>query len=263
MRTAVAILIPICLSIITGACQPSHPDGLLERAMNGKAFVIDLTHTLKPGIPVFPGGVPFEVSPVVGYDRGYYMNKFAMGEHTGTHMDAPSHFVEGEMMVDEIPPHTFIAQIVVIDVTEKVSGNPDYVVTEADIDKWEGRNGPVPKGALVVMRSGWSSRWPSNDEYGNADPAGVLHFPGFSLEAARRVDARNAMGIGVDTFSADPGISTDFAVHKYLLGRQKVIIENLNNLEGLPEHGAVVIVMPLPINKGSGAPVRVLAIVPR
>ena len=151
------------LLVITAAaaCTQAPRFGLLEAALVGRARVVDLTHTLEPTIPVFPGGEPFQLTTMASYDQGYSANKFSMGEHTGTHMDAPAHFVQGEPTAEEIPAHTLIAPFVVIDVTKEVANDPDYLLPESALDLWEGFYGRIPPRSVVIMRTGWGARWKS------------------------------------------------------------------------------------------------------
>src|SRR5262249_15132261 len=139
---------------------------------------------------------------------------------------------------------------------------PDYAMSVDDVRAWEGRNGQLPRGAIVLVRTGWGARWSSVDRYRNADANGVMHFPGVSVAAARFLLDRGVRGIGIDTLSVDPGPNEKFDEHRTFLPAGGFHIENLANLEALPEAGATVIVAPLPLAAGSGAPARVLAIVP-
>lgn len=236
---------------------------LAETGLLPGTQVVDLTHPLKPGIPFFPGGVPFQSESVARLEKdGYYANRLITGEHTGTHMDAPAHFVKGRWAVNQIPPEHFFAPLVVIDVRTRVQANPDYQLGVPDLQEWERRNGLIPKGAVVVMWTGWDTRWKEADRYQNKDPRGTLHFPGFSLPSAEfLLTQREIVGIGIDTLSLDYGPSHDFSVHRKVLGANKYMLENLTNLDKVPARGAVLVVLPLNISNGSGSPVRALALV--
>ena len=225
--------------------------------------VVDLTHTLHPAIPVWPGNPPFELRNLAKHAQGYYANAFACAEHTGTHVDAPIHFAEGQRAMDQVPPSQLIGEACVIHVREKVARNPDYLVSARGIRDFENRYGQIPSGAFVIARTGWEERWGDPKRYINQDEKGVMHFPGFGVDAAKLLLERNIAGVGIDTLSIDNGPSQDFAVHKLLNGAGKIALENLANLRELPPRGATLIVGALKIRDGSGAPARVLALVRR
>jgi kynurenine formamidase len=165
--------------------------------------------------------------------------------------------------MDQVPPSQLIGEACVIDVREKVARNPDYLVSARDIRDFENRYGQIPSGAFVIARTGWEERWNDPKRYINQDEKGVMHFPGFGVDAAKLLLERNIAGVGIDTLSIDHGPSQDFAVHKLLNGAGKIGIENLANLRELPPRGATLIVGALKIRDGSGAPARVLALVRR
>lgn len=233
------------------------------RVRAGDVDVVDLTLRLDERTPYFPGGEPFALTPAADLARdGYYANRIAMGEHTGTHLDAPCHFAQGRWAVHDLPLSHVVAPCCVVDVTKRAAIDPDYALCVRDLELWEAAHGRIPEGAVVVMRSGWGARAGNLEQYRNADARGTLHFPGFSREAAEwLVRERVIVGVGVDTLSGDPGPSKDFGAHLALNGGDKYILENLANLEKLPEAGAVLVVAPMPIRGGSGSPVRVYAFV--
>jgi kynurenine formamidase len=226
--------------------------------------LVDLTHALAPEVPVFPGGTPFVATKQVDYPQGYFIRKFESGEHTGTHVDAPAHYTKGTATVDAIPVADLRGPAVVLDLREQVAKDPDYRVSVTDLLAWERAHGPIPGRSIVVARTGWEERWPDERRYRNADAKGVMHFPGFSVEAVEWLlkEHPSFLGIGIDTLSTDYGPSHEFAVHKRLHGASKYGVENLTNLGALPARGAVMIVAPLKIAGGSGAPARVLAELP-
>lgn len=225
--------------------------------------VIDLTHTLHPGIPIWPGSPPFAFRNLARHAQGYYANAFSCAEHTGTHVDAPIHFVQARRFLHQVPVDQLVGEACVLDVQGKVRGDPDYRVSVDDIHDFEGRYGKIPPGAFVIARTGWEERWTDPRRYINMDGRGVMHFPGFSPEAAKLLLDRQIAGVGIDTLSIDYGPSKDFIVHKILLGADKIGIENMANLDELPPRGATLIVGVIKIRDGSGAPARVLALVPR
>jgi kynurenine formamidase len=186
-----------------------------------------------------------------------------MPEHFGTHMDAPVHFDPKGKSVDRIPVERFLAPAVVIDVSSGANLNADYRVTVHDIENRTERHGTVPSATLVFFRTGWAAHWPSQEKYMNADTNGVLHFPGLSLEAARHLlDHAHPVGIAIDTASVDYGPSTDCPVHSLTMAAGIYHLENVANLGQLPTTGFSVIALPLKLGGGSGAPARVVALVP-
>lgn len=272
-------LFTVCLSIIAiGTANVYHSadlsashdekkirgEGLLERALKGKAQIIDLTHTLTANTPTYGGE-----HDAMRYERlaeiernGYAAGAFRVPEHFGTHVDAPGHFLKGKETVDRIDVKRFIATAVVIDVRPKVKKNEDYQLTASDIQDWE-RKGRIPDGAAVLLLTGWDERYQNPDRYRNADGSGLTHFPGYSEDAINYLlNNRNVVALGIDTLSIDYGPSRDFRGHKLSLGRGLYHMENLTNLDKLPARGAVIFVGPLPIEGGSGSPARVIAIAP-
>jgi len=205
---------------------------------------------------------PYSVRPVASVEKdGYFAREVTFPEHFSTHIDAPAHFAPGRWTVDQIPVSRLIAPLVVLDVTAKVRSNPDYRVQPDDIELWEKANGQIPAGAVVMARTGWDSRWSNMRDYRNADAQGTMHFPGFSIDAARvLVEARQVVAIGIDTLSVDPGNDKNFTVHRYTMPRSIYHLENVADLWRVPEVGARVVVAPTKIEGGSGAPVRILAL---
>ena len=235
------------------------------------AKVVDLSHTFDDDTVYWPTDAQgFELETLNdGVTAGgwyYSANRFETAEHGGTHIDAPVHFAQGKKSVDEIPLSSLIGPLVVIDVTEAASTDQDYRVTVADLRAWEKSHGRLPEGAIVVMRSGWSRRWPDRAKVLGTDRPGDtenLHFPGFSKEAATfLVEERDVNAVGVDTPSIDHGPSKDFIVHQIVNGADKPGLENLANLEAVPESGATILALPMKIRGGSGAPVRAIAVLP-
>jgi len=229
--------------------------------------LVDLTYTLEENSPYWPEdvpGSPFHASVATTYQKdGNFTRTFSMPEHFGTHMDAPVHFDPTGKSVDQIAVEKLFAPAVVIDVSSSVKLIADYRVTVRDIETWIGLHGEIPGGAVVFFRTGWASRWPSQGKYMNADDGGVLHFPGLSVEAARYLLERaHPIGIGIDTGSIDCGASQDFAVHQLTMPAGVYHLENVANLECLPATGFSVMALPLKLGGGSGAPARVVALVP-
>jgi len=164
--------------------------------------------------------------------------------------------------VDEIAPERLLGPAVVLDVSGAAAQNPDYAVDAGEIARWETAHGPIPRGAIILLRTGWASRWPDPVRYLNQDSAGVMHFPGFSTDAVSALLQRDVSGIGVETMSVEGGRSRDYPVHRLALQAGLYHIENLADLSAVPETGASLIVAPMKLRGGSGAPCRVFAILP-
>ncbi|NOT58297.1 MAG: cyclase family protein [Deltaproteobacteria bacterium] len=232
--------------------------------------VIDLTYTFDEHTIYWPTAKPFHMEIVSSAKTAggywYAANNICLAEHGGTHMDAPIHFAEGKRAADEVPIQQLMGPAVVVDVRSQAAANSDYRLTVEDLTAWEKAHGRIPKGALVVMLSGWGTRWPDKKRYLGTDQAGDvanLHFPGFSREAAEfLVSQREIDGIGVDTPSIDYGQSKDFIVHQIINGANMPGLENIANLEKLPATGATLIALPMKIAKGSGGPARIIAVMP-
>lgn len=223
--------------------------------------ILDLTHTMSESSPTWDSTEKHRATQTANYEQhGYYARELQVPEHFGTHIDAPAHYARGLWTVDQIPAERLIRPLAIIDVSKKAAKNPDYQLTVEDIAAWEDANGHIPQGAIVVMRTGWGDRWNNAQAFRNADAKGVMHFPGYSLEAAQfLVDARYVVAIGTDTMSVDPGASRDFPVHKYCAAHSVYHLENVANLEITPETGATLVVAPAKFENGSGAPARLLA----
>ena len=220
--------------------------------------VADLTHQFTAGFPVYTGDAPKRRTLKNYTPDGFYSQEWTFGEHSGTHMDAPGHFIEGGRFVPQLKPAELVLPIVVIDITSKARRNPDAEVTAADLRSFERRHGRIPRGALVAMNSGWTSKL-GTPAFTGRDSGGVYHFPGFAADTVDYLLDRRAMAIGVDTLSLDNGPSTTFAVHNNWLKADKYGLENLANLDKIPEHGATAVVGVIPWEQGSGGPARVMA----
>jgi kynurenine formamidase len=226
--------------------------------------VADLTHPLTSDFPLYPtpANTPFRKSPIADYAKdAYFANRWELVEHTGTHMDAPCHFVEGQADLGALSPSALIAPIAIVDLRERTSREPDAAVTVDDLRAWEGRHGRLPDNAAVFLNSGWDTKAKDAKAFRGGEQAGALNFPGFSGPAVEfLVNERKIVGIGVDTLSLDTGSSTDFVAHKTLLRSGKWGLECLANLGTLPRAGATVIVGAPRVPGASGGPCRVLAV---
>lgn len=271
-RPACALIL-VCFVVVSCARHLREPSLTQIGAMLAKKQYIDLTHTFEPGIPGWPG-FPDETRTVLyWYDpgagtmgEGFCAELYCHVGQWGTHVDPPAHFVEGLRTVDEIDPKEMILPLVVIDVHEKVSADPDYTITMEDVKSWEARHGRIPEAAFVAMRTDWSARWPDRAAMQNRDARGVAHYPGWSKEVLTYLyETRKVTATGHETTDTDPGVATsrgDYSLEAYVLGTNHYQIELLTNLDKVPEAGALVVVsFPKP-SRGCGFPARVFAIVP-
>lgn len=250
----------ICTVMIGLLALPAMADELRQDIVATR--VIDLTHPLYDAMPFWPGSAPFRKTRLVDYDQGYQLHKFEMGENTGTHVDAPSHFDEGNLTIDKLALRDIVVAAVVIDVKDKVADNPDYRLSAADVADWEASNGRIPAGSLVVLNTGWNKRFGDPEAYVNMGSNKVMHFPGYHPDSANLFIERGVVGVGIDTMSIDFGPSMDFAFHATMLEAGKYQIENMANLDALPTKGATVVIGVLPIRDGSQAQARILALLP-
>jgi kynurenine formamidase len=258
-------IIVLCLVVcMTLHAQNRQKDGVLEGVLSGKTRVIDLSYAINDKLVPWPGDTRwFEAKVNATVEKnGYFTRSFWMLEHYGTHLDAPIHFPPGKMTVDEIPARKLFGPAVVLDARPESAKDADYQVSPALIEEWEKRHGQIPEGAIVLLRTGWASRWPDAQRYRNQDAQGRMHFPGYSVNAAKLLIERKVSGLGCDTMSADYGASEDFAVHRAVLGAGLYQLENLADLSALPETGAFLVVAPIKLEGGSGGAARVFALLP-
>lgn len=259
LRTFIAAATLVLALFLFAQRQPATPP---QPVFSG---VVDLTHPLSERSPNWEGTAksPFEARALGRIDKdGYFSRHISLPEHFSTHLDAPAHFAPGAWTVEQIPAERLVASLVVLDVAAKSQANADYAVTVEDIAAWEQAHGPVPPGAVVLARTGWSARWDSMQRYRNPDPKGAMHFPGYSPDAARFLaETRGVTALGIDTMSVDVGASSDWPVHHYLASRNIYALENVANLENAPAAGGLLMVGPAKLAGGSGAPVRLIALV--
>ena len=202
-------------------------------------------------------------------ENGYYYaaNKFCSPEHGGTHIDAPIHFFQDGTTIDQIPITRLFGQAVVIDVTKKSEKNSDYEVSTEDFADWESSHGKIPNDSIVLLNTGFAKYWPDRLKYMGTTKVGQqaiseLHFPGLHPDAARwLVENRSVNAVGLDTPSIDFGQSKLFHSHRVLCKNNIYPIENLTNLDKLPGFGAFIIALPMKIKDGSGAPLRIVAVI--
>jgi len=251
---------------------------LVSALRTGAIEVVDLTAPLSSSTPViqlppeFGQSARFELEEISRYDdRGpaWYWNNFHSGEHTGTHLDAPNHWVTGQDLSDvgSLPVSHLMAPACVVDVSMESEQDPDFLVEIDHLRSWEHEHGPLPEGCWLLLRTGWDARADSQERFLNADENGP-HTPGLSAACAQWLAQESpVIGLGVETVGTDAGAAHSFdpmfPCHSYLMGSGKYGLTQLRNLDRLPPTGAVVVAGPLPIVGGSGAPARVLALVER
>ncbi|MGQ0764961.1 MAG: cyclase family protein [Gemmatimonadota bacterium] len=234
--------------------------------------VVDLTHPFGARTlywPTAPTGFRLEQLSFGQAEGGWFYSAYAYQapEHGGTHLDAPIHFARNGLTTDRIPLDQLMGPAVVIDVSSQAARNPDYQLSVEDVTAWEGRNGRIPRSAIVLLRTGWGMRWPDRKAYFGDDKPGDasgLRFPSYGAAAARLlVNDRRVAALGADVASIDHGQSKDFLVHRIAAEANVPGLENLANLGTLPLKGATVIALPMKIEGGSGGPLRAIALLPR
>jgi kynurenine formamidase len=249
---------------------------LVEAIGDQTVEVIDLTAPLNASTPVirlpepFGNTRTFALHEISHYDdRGpaWYWNDISTGEHTGTHFDAPVHWVTGANLEDvaQVPAARLLAPAAVLDFAAEAAADPDFLLEVDHIKQWESEHGPLPEGGWMLYRTGWDARADSQEAFLNANETGP-HTPGISVQCARWLAADAPVrGIGVETVGTDAGTAHSFdppfPCHSSLLGAGKYGLTQLRNLARLPAQGSVVIAGPLPITGGSGSPCRALALV--
>lgn len=226
--------------------------------------VIDLSQGINPSIPLWPGDPPVEFEDVANLENdGYFLRRFSMGEHSGTHMNAPNSFHAGGIGIDEYPAESLVRPAAVIDVRGKTLQDPDYVIGIADVKAWEKRHGRLQRGSVVLFYTGWQAYWNDPERFFNADAQGNLHFPGVGAETtAFLLEKRQIAGVGIDTHGADPGLDENYATNTQVLAKNGIILENLTNLDRLPPRGTTLVIGVLRLQGGSGSPVSVMAFAP-
>ncbi|MDK3256833.1 cyclase family protein [Blastococcus capsensis] len=251
---------------------------LAEALVTARIEVVDLTAPLSAETPTiqlpeqFAQTARFELEELSRYDdRGpaWYWNNFRTGEHTGTHFDAPNHWVTGRDGDDvaSVPAARLIAPAAVLDFSAQAAENADFLLEVEHVRAWEATHGPLPEGGWLLYRTGWDARSASQQEFLNADETGP-HTPGLSPACARWLAEESpVLGLGVETVGTDAGAAHSFdppfPCHAALMGSGKYGLTQLQNLDRLPPTGALIVAAPLPIVSGSGSPSRVLALVDR
>lgn len=237
----------------------------LQSVLAGRQFV-DLTHAFHPGQPHFAAFPDEEREALFDLEKGdgFTAHRYSIVGQWGTHVDPPSHFIRGGRTLDQIPVEEMILPLVVLDMSPRVAVDADATPTLQDVQDWESRNGTIPAGAFVALRTGWSNRWPDPHAMANRDNEGISHTPGWSRDVLSfLVEQRDVAAVGHEQTDTDPGVATsrqDFSLETYILAKDRWQIELLANLHGLPESGAAVVATWARPLGGSGFPARVFAI---
>jgi len=255
------LFLTVSLTVAGYACSAAIGAETLSGKLEATR-VVDLTHPMHDDMAFWPGGVPFKKTELVGYEQGYLLHKFEMGENTGTHVDAPAHFVQGKKAIDDLSLSELIVPAVVIDIQDKSADDPDYELSVEDVKAWEAKHGTIPAGSFVILNTGWHKRFDRPERYVNFDEDKIMRFPGYGPDSAELLVARDVAGIGIDTLSLDHGPSKTFRTHLIMLGANKYQVENLANPDALPPTGATVLIGVLPVKGGSQAQARVVAFLP-
>ena len=266
------LLLLCCCVLIVTACAPPAPPPPAPPASFPRGTLVDLSHAYGDDTIYWPTAERFRLDVVADgmTPGGYYYaaNNFTTAEHGGTHLDAPVHFAAGRYAADEVPLDRLVGPAVVVDVTRASEQNADHQVTVAELEAFESAHGRMADDSILLVRTGFSSRWPDAARYlGTAERgAGAvpkLHFPGVHPDAARWLLAnRRIKAIGIDTASIDYGQSTAYETHRLLYEANIPGFENLTALDRLRPTGAIVIALPMKIRRGSGAPLRAIAVLP-
>jgi kynurenine formamidase len=253
-------LVSAALFMICGVTWAQKPDRVM----------IDLTYPFNSETIYWPTAEDFRLkTDAEGInDKGYYYSaySFAGAEHGGTHMDAPIHFAQGMPTIDQVPLDRVVAQGILIDVQKQAAADRDYQIRPQDLTDWEKANGRIPDGSIVMLRTGWGRFYPDKLQYLGTDKKGqvavsALHFPGLSPAAAQWIVAnRKISAVAIDTASIDYGQSQLFETHRILYKEGIFAIENVARMDALPVKGFEIIALPMKIQGGSGAPVRIIAI---
>ncbi|MBJ6368566.1 cyclase family protein [Snuella sedimenti] len=274
MRTSIYFLVLFLFLLLScnNGPEKSQKQEVPTESKIPKKKLIDLSHVFSDETIYWVTAKEFELDTVFKgqTDKGFYYsaNNFCTAEHGGTHIDAPIHFAKKGQSVDEIPLENLIGNAIKVDVSSKALKNPDYLISVADFMNWEKtENIQIPDGSIVLLETGFSKHYPDKLKYLGTDKRGEaaikeLHFPGLSPEAATwLVENRNIHAIGIDTPSIDYGQSQYFKSHVILLSHNIPAFENITNLDKLPSKDFEVIALPMKIQGGSGAPLRIVAVI--
>jgi kynurenine formamidase len=232
--------------------------------------LVDMTYPFASDTLHWPTAKPFQLDTVNEgrTPEGYWYSSYdySASEHVGTHLDAPFHFAEGRLTAEKIPLASLIGPAIMIDVRRKAEADRDYLLQASDVAAWEKQHGRIAKNSIVLLYTGWGRYWSDRKRYfGTDEPGntGDLHFPGCSRAAAEfLVKQRGVKAVGIDTPSIDHGPSRDFQAHRVFGEANVPIFENVASLERIPNKGATIFAIPMKIKGGSGAPLRIFALLP-
>lgn len=226
--------------------------------------VVDLSRVIHPNMPRWPGDPPVRFRAVARLDLdGYFLRRFSMGEHTGTHMNAPVSFHRTGESIDAYPAESLVAPAVVIGVQAGAEADADYALDAAEVLHWEREHGKIPPGSIVLLYTGWQAEWNHPEENSGSSGRTGLHFPGFGIQAIRfLLDERDIAGVGTDTPGVEPGRDKAYSINRMVLEKRRIVLEYLANLGSLPATGSTLVIGILRLKGGSGAPASVLAFVP-
>ena len=226
--------------------------------------VVHLSHIIETNIPRWPDDPEVEFETVATLEKeGYYLRRFFMGEHSATHVNSPNSFYSTGLSLDQYPASSLIAPAVVIDIRPKAVTNPDYLLQPSDILNWEQQYGQIPHRSIVLLYTGWQSKWQDAAAFLNSDTSGILHFPGMGCEAIQLLLLeRQIAGVGIDTHGIDGGMDATFAVNRLVLQEPRIVLENLTNLDQLPPRDIMLVIGLLRLKGGTGSPAAVLALIP-
>jgi kynurenine formamidase len=230
----------------------------------GFSKVVFLSHVLTAGTPVFPGDPAVQLEPAATLDRdGYYLQRVAFGEQSGTHWAAAAHFEPGDLCADQLDAADFFFPAVVLDCRAAAAEDPDFAVGAREIERWEHSHGRIPARAAVLLLSGYDERWPDAASYLGTDSGGRLHYPGFSAAASHWLIGQRGIGaLGTDTMGIDPGADSTYGANRALMHGHRIHLENLCGLAELPPAGSWIIVGGLRPAAGSGSPATVFGLIP-
>ena len=223
--------------------------------------VADLSHIVSIDIPIWPEDPAVEVRGHASFEtEGYSLNEWSLGEHAGTHMNAPSAFLKDGNTIDQYEADTLVCSAVCIDVQDSIVENVDYLLTMEDLSDWEYRFGEIEKGSVVLLNTGWSAYWGEPERYMNIGTDGIMAFPGFGEEVIKfLISHRSIRGVGIDSPGVDGGANLEYSINKLVLAENRVVLENLTNLSVLPPVGASLAIGIIKLFGGHGSPASVVA----
>jgi kynurenine formamidase len=262
------LAVGFALGALSGAFAGEDPPG--KASASSLRGLVDLSHPFNERTIYWPTATQFTLTKVAeGETEGgwfYAANDFSAAEHGGTHLDSPIHFARGGDTTDEIPLRRLVGRAVVVDVSSRALDNRDYLISRADLRRWERRHGRIGRRTIVLLRTGYDRYWPDAERYLGTAERGQqavpkLHFPGLSEDAARWLVRRRAVkAVGIDTASIDYGQSPNFLAHRVLGAANVPVFENVSRLGRLPSRGFSIVALPMKIQGGTGGPLRIMAV---